>query len=316
MMHKHKMGIIIIAFLALLNSGCKTGERIKTYFSQEPEVEAITEVIKTTLPLAYAASLAMAAADGNVAPNVQVINPVYSYPGNGLMYINIGQGSGLPVLADTTATIIVAGLWSSQEMAFLSVSFVNLDFGQMSFTLSNVHTFPVIRDSGGIIIVYANQDINAGTSDTVITVSLTQSEINAELNRLYSRPALDSLVTVEQDGWVIRVDNNLSYTDPSDDEYTITGAGQYLGAGQTDIYMIQAVMIAAAMRPSCRLNPFEGGALLRNLEVSSGDKKDWPEFGTSFFMFHSECDGEVDLTLATGCYIGSSGSTVDLNLDQ
>ncbi len=310
---------IIVVLILQISSCRRIDNRINNVvdiFKRKPEVEALREVIKTALPLGYAASCAMAVVSGETLSHVKIIEGVTSFPDHGLISIDISDEHRLPVGADTSGTIIVAGLWSSRDVAIFSVFFTDIDIEDGSFALSNISTFPAQRDTNGILIVYANEDVNSG-SDTFMTVTLTEGEIHTELTRLETAPPIDSAVTLDQNAWIINVDFNATNNNFSDDIYNISGAGQYLAASVTDVSVVQLVMIDAAMSPTiCRLNPTYGVAFIRNLDVSTGYSGNIPELGTTVLTFHSSCNGKVNATIATGVYVASTGSSFSLNLND
>lgn len=313
MRHLYAFLIITLTF-TLPFTGCNLGDDLKDKFNQRPEVEAVSEALKTVIPLGYAANLAMEAIAGNVAPHVTIVTNVGQFPGQGLIKIDISSAYPLPIGSDTSGTIFVAGLWSSVKQAIFSIFFVDLDITHGTFTLSKISTFPVIRDttSDSILAVYAYEDVNAG-SDTAMVVELSDSAVQAEFLRLNTAPPLDSAVALEQDAWIINVNNKGTVDDPDNDSYFISGARQYVEASPINASVIQLVMIGAGYTPTIPLNPYEGRAVLRDIDVSQGN---FPELGTAVLTFHSKNDGKVDVFIATGVYTGRTGSSLALNLDE
>jgi len=295
--------------------GCKIIDDTKDFFSKKPEVTAITEVLKTSLPLAYAANIALDAIAGNVAEHVTIIQGVTSFPGHGHISIKISSKHPLPVGSDTSGTIHVVGLWQADTMAIFSVFFTDLDIKAGTLTISNIAIFPVVRDTNGILVVYANEDVNKG-SDTAMTVNLTDQQVQVELARLKTAPPLDSAVDLNQDAWIVTVNNKNTWNTYTDDVYSVCGAGQYAGVDPTSATIVQLVMFGVNMRYTIpiSLNPYEGRAVLRTIDVSTVGK--FPEIGTAVLTFHSKNDGKVDVTVGIGVYIGSTGSHLPLNLNN
>jgi hypothetical protein len=160
-------------------------------------------------------------------------------------------------------------------------------------------------------VVYSEQDINAG-SDTLLSLGITQGQIDAELVKYQTMRSFDSGVTLAQNGWLIRVDNSGTLADPSDDRYTVFGGGQYVEVSEGTTEIVQLTMINAAMSPSCTWNPTAGWALWQNLGVDSAG----PDIGHVLLMFHAACDGNARVTVATGVYLLANGRDVALELDK
>jgi len=292
-------------------------KEIKDTFSRDPSIEPLREVIKTTIPLAYGASLAMAAARGQSVPNARWVQQLSGSTGSGLLFITPDSSYPLAIPKDTSTKIGVAGLWSDTNTAILTFFFINMNIWAGSLTVSHVSTVPVIYESDSVLIVYAAEDINAG-SGSVVTFTLDSGQINTELTRLQTRPPLDSSVTVDQLAWVITVNQNNTPANFRDDKYLLAGAGQSvdINAQTSDMQIVQLVMFSVSMSPSCRLNPGEGYAILKNTGLTSGTALGAiPIIGTAVFDFHPSCNNRVDIAGATGVYLGANNSSVAMNLN-
>jgi hypothetical protein len=304
--------------VAALFGGCgiiRDIKQVKQMF-RDPSMQPMTETIKSILPAAYAASVAMAAVRGTVPSNVHMVQTFSSYPGNGLMYIDFDNAYPLTPPAGSTVKIGVAGLWSDSNQAILTIMFTAGGIKAGSMTISNVATVPVMRDSTGIRLVFAAEDINAG-SDTLVTLSLSSSQIQAEWTRFQTAQPLDSSVAVTQLAWVVRVDNNHTPLNFTDDVYAIDGACQSVDVDpqSSDMQIVQLVMFGVTMSPSCRLNPARGYAIMKNTGLTSGRAVGAiPVIGTSVFTFHSTCNGLIDVAVATGVYVGANGKSLALHL--
>jgi hypothetical protein len=305
--------IILVSITLCINCGIIND--VKKIF-RDPSIEPLREVIRTTIPLSYAASLAMAAAKGQTISNVTWIQKPSGSVGSGLLSIKPDNAYPLAIPTDTSTRIGVAGIWTDSTTAILSVFFINMHITAGSVTISHVSTVPVTYDSSDLLIVYAAEDINAG-SDTLVTFTLTQQQINTELTRLQTRPPLDSTVTVNQLAWVVTVNQNNTPANFADDNYLLAGAGQSVDINpqNSDMEIVQLVMFAVKMTPSCRLNPGEGYAILKNTGVTDGQAINVPFVGTAVFDFHPSCNNRVDIAGATGVYLGANNKSVLMNLN-
>jgi hypothetical protein len=301
-----------ILFLLILCVHCQRFKKIKDAFSKKPEIAAASEVLKTAIPLGYAAACAMDAVAGDTAPGVGFIAGIGGYPGNGLLSISVSGSLPLPVGADTSGTIYVAGYWTSQDQAILSVFFTDLSVREGTFVLKNTATFPVQRDTSGFRIVYASEDVNS-TADTSMTVTLTGQQMQFEWKKFEAVPPVDSAVGIDQNAWIIYVDTKGTPAIRTDDIYSVCGAGQYLAASVSGASVVQLVMIDVAYTPAKRLNPYSGRGILRDIDIEDNSL---PELGTAVLWFHNKNDGRVDVPIATGVYIGSIGKSFALNLDK
>ena len=292
---------------------------IKDYFTKEPEVEAIAEVLKIALPIGYAAQIAMAAVNGDaVDDDIVIMSGISDSAGPALITIPVTATHPFPV-GSKTGTIVVSGYWSSMDEAVLSMALIDIDIALANATFSNMQAFPVFRDSAGITAMYVKEWVNAGQSSLDIN-SVSASEADEKKAWGEDAPEIDSTVSVDQDVWKINVKHRGTPGDPSDDEYGLVGAGQYADISDK-AHLVQLIMLGAAMKAACRKNPvvdnvFSGGALLNTYEVETGkDPSSFPKIGRALFTYHNACDGTIDLKLATGCYIGRIGQSFELDLD-
>jgi hypothetical protein len=200
------------------------------------------------------------------------------------------------------------------------MALTGLNVATATASFDNIQAFPVFRDATGITAVYVKEWINKGES-SLDTGSVSPSEAAKKKEWGKNAPEIDSAMSVDQDVWKITVRHMGTPGNPSDDEYGLTGAGQYAGIDDK-AHLVQLIMLGAAMKAVCRKNPvvdnvFDGGALLNTYEVETGkDPSSFPKIGRALFMYHNGCDGTVDLKFATGCYIGRIGQSFALNLAQ
>lgn len=304
---------------ALLITGCGLSEAVD-YFSQEPDAEPVRQVITTGASLGFATSVAMDAIGGKQSSDfARVVQGTGSYPASGLVYIDPPVGMVLPPGVAAGKRIAVAGFWSDSVTAIVSVVFVaqSMKHGGIAFT--NVSTFPVVRKDSVYVLTFASEDVNAGTSDTALTLSLSQTEVDAELNRLASRPSIDTSVSVDQDVWVVEVQDNHTPGNPADDTYSVLGAGQHIGLGFAgeDLSggeILQVVMVKSRLTNGCLLNPTEGWGMIRKYGAPGAGSGERPVFGTSVWQFHGNCDGRANIVVGTGTYTGFTGKKAKLGL--
>ncbi len=113
------------------------------------------------------------------------------------------------------------------------------------------------------------------------------------------------------DAWVI--DRNDRGTPAvSDDTYTISGGGQYIGASSGSVSVLQLGMANVVMGPNCPLNPDSGFAVLNELATASSNLV----IATALISFHSSCDGSAKVAGATGNYLLANGKPMPLNLNN
>jgi hypothetical protein len=305
---------ICAGFLLLYQlSGCDSKDEVDNFF-RDPDPGAIESTLKTTIPVGYAASLAMNAMAGDVAPNVTVVNGCSTYPCNGMLYIDYDETTyPMPIETNSNGEIIVVGLWTDQNTAILSVFFTNINLYTGTFILENVDIFPALRIGNQTKAVYADIEVNTG-SNPIFPLNLTSDEISSELDRLNTTLPTDEHVSVEEEAWIVDVDNNGTSGDFSDDLYVITGAGQFVGASPSSASIDQVIFLEVRMSHACLLNPTNGVSILNEIEVSADQTIYGLTLGTAFITFHSECNGTAEITAAIGSYIGSFGDSLTLNL--
>ena len=158
-----------------------------------------------------------------------------------------------------------------------------------------------------------SEDINSG-NDTTLALSLDEGQIITEFKRYEMRPEIDTSVTLEQDAWIIEIDNSGTPGDIADDVISLTGAGQNVTFDTItpDLDLIQIISIKTEMNYQCVRNPVSGFILLRNYGLYSNPEN--IQLGSILFDFHSACDGKCTLPVATESYILNSGRSVNLGL--
>jgi hypothetical protein len=308
------LGIAAAAALLALTSCDKIEDLLR-----EPDVTPVRNVLKAAMPVGYAANLTMAVMQGASLPNVTVVRSGSDTSSIGCFLLNIVVDSAYPLPGDARATGIIttAGLIVDNNTAIMSAVFSSLSFTQGSFNIRTISTFPVVCDSDIIsgkrelIVVYFDVDVNAG-SDTLLSVRMDSGQISAELVKYNTMKSFDSGVSVSENAWIIRVDDNNTLSNPGDDTYSAFGAGQYVEVFDAKAQIVQLTMINAAMSPACTRNPSTGYAFWQNM----GTDKSGPDIGHVFLTFHPSCDGKARVTVATGVYVRSIGRDIALGLDK
>jgi hypothetical protein len=320
-----KLVVLILTIPLFLFSACTNPlQKIIDQFNKSPEIDAFTRAVKTSLPLAYAANIAMDAVNGIVLSGVTIVrtppNPD-SFPCNAIVSIAVNPTHPLPMgPATVNGAMVVAALWSDSNVAVGSVFFTSTNIKDGTFTLKDVAFVPMVRDTGGTMVVFASEDVNADSAATFsATLALTDSAVNVKLGGVPVSLPTDSAIAVNQKAWITIAKRPVGGM-PGEETYTLLGASQYLGVSPSKTEVIQAVMLNIKMTPSlCRLNPLAssqltGYAMIRDLKIQ--DTNSDIEMGATILTFKSACNGRATISLATGCYLGRTGSTVPLNLDK
>ncbi len=314
---KMKHGLALVSFFLLLITCTNPIQDAINQFTKTPEIGAFTRSVKVSLPLAYAANIAMDMVNKKPVTGVTMLrSPGDSFPCNAIVQIPVDAGHPLPVgSATVTGSMMVAGLWSDSVSAVVSVFFTNTNLSDGSFTAKNVAFIPVVRDTAqGCMIVYASEDVNMDSS-IVVNTKITDSMVTVKLASIPFTLPTDSSMAVNQKAWITKVYRPAGSA-VGKEVYSLFGASQYLGVSPSTTEVIQAVMLNVTVTPSlCRLNPSSGVAFIRDIKIGSGPNSSM-EMGTTVLTFKNTCDGKAFISLATGNYIGKTGSTMALNLDR
>jgi hypothetical protein len=290
---------------AVVLAGCQGNDP----FFRNPSAEPIERTISTTVPLAYAASVAMASVHGSPPSNALSTNTCSSFPCAALVTILV-DGRTPPMASGSygSGQILVTGLWTSSETAILTVAFVDLFVGSTLLRVRDVSTFPAVTTPGGLTIVYESMDVNvqSGPNDPS---HLTPEEIDALFLRLSITPSSNPAANVALNAWVVDVDDAGTPSDFSDDRYTISGGGESIDATADSGEILQLGMVGTVMAPGCALNPVEGVAVLNDVGASTSEL---PVLATALIDFEPACTGEAKVVLATGNYLLSMGETIAL----
>jgi len=302
-----------LLFIVLLTNSCRRDKDniIKDLF-QEPPVSPISQTIKTCVPVGYAATMMMAHLKGAKFQNVKVEKNKSAT----VLHIDTSVDYPYKFKGDSYGEMIVAGVQLTENTAIMSVFFTETNIEVGSFRLTDVKTFPVIYDNEKIKIVYAGYDINFG-GDMDLTMSLTQDEIDIEIEKLDTEIPLTQYIAIDQNAWIIDVYHNNTLDNFLDDEFEINGGQQSIEVSDYDlessVSAMQIAMLETEFSIDCLKNPTSGYAFMQDVEIES-KKGTNSVFGSVFYTFHSSCDGDVKLTVATGTFMTSIGKEIDLDL--
>ncbi len=307
---------VLPAFL-LFGAACVNPvNNIIQQFNKAPQIDAFTKAVKVSLPLAYAANIAMDVMNKAVVPGVSVVRTSDSFPCNAVVQIAVDRAYPLPVGSDSVnGTMMVLGLWSDSNTAVASVFFTQTNVSDGSFTLKDVAFVPITRDTSGTMVVFASEDVNADSS-LVVNTTITDSLVTVKLSGVPLTLPTDSSVAVNQKAWITLVKRPAGAS-LGGEVYTLYGASQYLGVSPSTTEIIQAVMIGVTMTPSsCRRNPWGGYAMVRDMKIQGSNNNSNIDLGTVVLTFSAACNGTANIPVATGEYLARIGSTVALNLDR
>ncbi|MBD3316154.1 MAG: hypothetical protein GF344_10225 [Chitinivibrionales bacterium] len=305
---------LMVLITALI--GCDGTGRLEELF-KEPNTNPVRKVLKITMPLGYAANLAMTAMTGEKPANVHFVEGGEGTLGNFVLKVTVDEGFPLPLGIEATGHILVAGVMARQSMAMMSMVFTEINITQGVFAINDISTVPVVMEEDlvtgdtELFVVFADMDMNGG-SDTLFSVGMTDERIEAEMERYQKMKLFDEETTIEQNTWIIRIDNGETPTEPSDDIYAVSGGGQYVDVGSSSADITQITMMNTRMKPTCKKNPLEGWTLLQNID--GGDVQN--EIGHLLLDAHDVCDGSMKVGAATGVYSRMWGKRIAMNLDQ
>lgn len=312
---------IIFSCLLMASCGGDDPRDVIDDFLQTPDTEPIRTTIKTSVPLAHIAAVAMEAASGN--PSSEVIPPTTtcgSYPCVSEVFMKLDQNS-LPFTFDTSGSVAVFGLWTSPGSAILTVVFVDVYAGVPTFSVSQISTFPIVKSGnpgGGYTLVFSDIDINIESDSEPDELSVEERQ--AEFDRLNAETSDDAEVNMSLDAWVVEVSDAGTPNAYTDDSYSISGGGEYIGVASTSTSssanVMQLGLVRLLMSHDCSLNPTEGLAFINEVAVSTGNQGSLPVVASALMEFDPTCDGTVQVMVATGNYIASIGDSIPINLNQ
>lgn len=309
MKRRQTIRMLLSVLLILLVASCNIKEKIDQ-FTKVPPVSPITETIKTSAIIGFASVLTCAHYQGYDLPFTSIqLNHQTSF-----MVVDLERYFPFQFQDDVYSEISILSLRMGEDAFIVSILLSGSDIHTGTFRLYKVHTFPVMVRDGRIMAVFASQDINFGP-DHYLEISLSDAEIQFELERLQSPMPTDEYIAIAQNAWLIDINPNNSWLDFSDDTYRISGGQQNVaistGYELPDASVVQMAILNTVLSPTCSKNPGEGWVVMQNVEVS---EKSEMVVGQAFFDFIPDCDGKIKLLLGTGSFIGSSGKKIGLGL--
>jgi hypothetical protein len=330
-----KPSIVLVSyviFILLIFGACssdikedleKMEDDIEAFF-QDPNIEPIRAAVKTSVPLGNIASISMAAYQGQDIDGVSISK-------NGSLAVIYFESyplvsDSLPFSSAQEGSVTVYGWWSTPTRAILTVVFMDYSPGVPSFSVKKINTFPVeIVDSPDphLMLVYSNLDIDITTaSDPEDPGDLNSDEQSAEFTRLldtgYEEATRENAeINVDIDAWIIRVIDSGTPLIFSDDEYNISGGGQYIDVNvdgeETATGVYQLGLAGVHVSPDCSRNPLAGFAVVQ--EVGIGGES-VPLAAQAVLAFENECDARVQVIVATGNFIANNFSELDFDLNN
>ena len=302
---------IIIGTLVLAACG---SDEVDDFF-HPPSSEPIRSTVRTSIPLAYVASAAMAAVNGHTPPDTTASNTCSDYPCTAFVTVEQIENALPFTLSDNSASALVVGLWSSANEAVLTASFVEAPVGTETYQVTKISTFPVIESIlGDYEIIYADIDINIA-ADSSDSIDLTDEQIQAEYDRLEIAVSDDPEINLSMDAWIIEVHDNGTPDVLNDDVYIINGGGQYAHTTQSSAEVVQLGMAGTRVAWDCSTNPTQGLAVMNEVGASSGDDTPPPLIANALIGFEPECDATAEVVLATGNWLFASGDSIPLDLN-
>lgn len=286
---------------------------------QDPPVAPVTQTIKTVVPIAYAASLVVSDMKGFKTPNTKVLKKKAST----IIYVNTSVDYPFQFKGDTYGEMVIAYIHADENTAFVSVFFTDMDIVEGKFELQNVIAFPVSIDqiTGNIMAIFASIDINLG-SNLFADIDLTQEEEEDCVNKLGNKPIHDNddvEIGITQDAWIIEIDHNGTYDDITDDSYIFSGGQQAVSVEdyevESSVGALQMAMVGVEFSSDCLENPTSGYVFMQDIEVESSTNNSEIVFGHVFYEFTPSCDGQILVDIATGNFLLSIGSRLDLGLN-
>ncbi len=300
--------------IACMTIGCQNKTE---YESKDPDPVSLRKPLKIAMPLAFAAKCAFATMKGHKPDNVTILKSNDPASGYHLMAIAVDAGFPLPQGIEASGSIKVAGYMAMDNLIIMSIIFTEMTVAKGMFAINDISTIPVVLEQDSVTgekelwVIYADQDINAG-SDTLLTtrISKNQSDVT-EVGRYQTMRLLDESIMVAQNAWIIKVDNNESPANAADDSCIIFGGGQYVDASSPSADLTQLSMMYVVMKPTCGMNPLDGYISLRCL--AAGNRS---EIGLLILSGQSACDGTLLVLTVAGVYVRLWGKPLELGLDK
>jgi hypothetical protein len=218
-----------------------------------PDVRPLEVGLGAAMAIGQSSSIAVSAMSTTTVC-ATVSQPCSTFPCNGSVTVNLGNGCPLPLGGNATGTVTVSGTWQSANQATASFTFVNAVAGTQNVVVTSATNVTIQRSNGHVTVSFSGQNVNVHGSVAVAAQSV----------------------------WNVDVDQAGTPADPSDDNYTITGSTQSGGGSTTEQVTASDVIVKA----SCRLNPVSGSGTIQSVTSTSLEQV--------ALTFHATCDGKAD----------------------
>ena len=225
-----------------------------------PPDHPVDDVLGVSLPLGWAANLAVTAVQGNAPTCVELAEGCRGAHCLTNLRIHIDETCPLPLLDGAEGSIEVTGLRLLEGSALLRFDFRDVRIGSQQLMADQMRSY-VFYEEDGVQAVWAWS-----------WIGLSNEEISVNGN-----------------GWVVDVEREDGLADPAAAEIVVNGFENFAAirsrdAGETELYDVD--IIDAVFVPECGRNPVDGSAT-------------WGEIGTrslalDLLDFHPTCDGQAD----------------------
>ncbi len=305
-------------FLFLFLSGCEQlEEKTDTVwgFFRHPPVLPVLEVIQTSVPTGFCATVAMAEQLGHTVPGTDVIN----HNGLSLIHMENNQSYPMSLLPVPCDEIYILRLGMDEDMCMISSFFVSNDHLSGQQKIYHIGPVPVMLDDQHVRAILVRNNISV-EDELNLELKINRGEIDLAIERLRVPNPDDVSVAVKQDAWVIEILPGDTWTDFSDDKFMVTGGEQDISSNTdqegNEASVLQMAMIGLMIDPECLRNPVSGFTVLREISVETGSEGRLDDFvlGTIFYTFEKSCTGRIKVPLATGSFILSLGKEVEFNM--
>jgi hypothetical protein len=277
--------------------------------NQKAELAPLEQGFKASAAIGYCASIVKSAFNGDALPaNVQFSPQTKSgFTGAGILHVAVDANNPLPFNRNI-GDVVIAGLWNGNG-GVISILFANIDLISAQYKFYGLYTVPVFKDvNGNLTVVFVQQDIIIGNGqDTIINLSLSKPKFDAILaDPVYNSVSHDPFVAVKQNAWQIIIDQNSTPSNFHDDLFSVTGGGQILETASSSGGILYHALIEVGFG-ACTLNPTSGIGFVQNFKVGSTF-----DLGNFTLDFHGKCDGRAKVFVASGKYLGSTGTDIAL----
>lgn len=308
---------LLLVFLMLISISCRKelNNPLDDWF-QDPPVEPVTQIIKTVVPVGYAASMVISDMQGKKFENVKSVKTKSS----NTLYVDTETNYPYKFKDDEYGQMIIAYVETGVNSALVSVFFTDMNISVGSFKLKNVIAFPIVYDelNDKISAVFLSMDINLGDNNNPF-MDLTQNEIDEKMLKKEIDPSYYTNISIAQNAWIIDIDQGEDLNDLTDDVYTIFGGQQAVEVEDYDTEssagVLQMAMIDVKFSADCTKNPTNGFVFMQDVEVATSSNDNDIVFGHVFYEFHPRCDGDILVDVATGNFIFAIGKELDLGLN-